>query len=1532
MANRKINELTTITAAQITDNDQTWVGLDVVDQGESKKISISEMHLAVGGTSCVKVTASGTDSTDNTNMDNAISTLNAAGGGCIELDGLVAVTTQKTITTSISFVSEPGGSGGLKLVNDAFILYDNLDEHPVTAVDSDPEWIDLETVTPERFEQLEVASGSLVVGDYFAALSDDAIDNPGTANNGTFTSVKTIEVHQVKEIRASSGGNDFIIFDDYIRDPLTENTGDARLVKLSGVIDGPKIRGIKVTHSGTDPTNAAFQFNGCVNVDVTECTWSSPAPNEIQFRYCLNSRVHANTFEPCQGYDTADGYGVVSIASNKILVTDNTCAGYRHLYTSGGIAVGSVLWGMNRNNVISNNILNGNGRSDQTLSILDTHCNDVGTVFSGNIISVPTEYQLPVGGTGTNSNQAIKIRSREAIIRGNSITGGGSAIGVDVLGPNCVIEDNTFNCGFSKGSRVRQVAETIGVVDGLILQRNTFKDLTGPICEIQDDGSHIIVHNTAINCGTTDNFLIDIQADASSSIVIAGNKLDKYSNDDAFQIDSSVTPADVQIVDNSLRGYDNCSLGFDMAATGTFEFLREYAKDNNDKANRSYVSTTNSLNMTTDLYKPVTVAGTVYDDESGQFNAIRGVLLGGTANTYCLATIGQKFAAPSTIIGSTLNPGETDLYFDTDGAGGGKYFASNFGDVANGTYIRLDHDDGTTAYFTVTGGAGAGATNPAVGAASLQAVTDVGNTTDNDIVFDNENVGICAVDSGGNSWRLGVSPAGQSIWLPKSMSIPAALATWSWNTDNTATSLPDETNTGTARAVQPGMTLGFEGTDDRVNVSGSTLSMSSSWSFECRFKLDSVAVNDYGIIGSTSTTNFTIRYRGGSTNAFDFNFGGFTDGTTSWRHVPSSSILANQFNTIRCEWDGTDELEVFLNEASLGTKTITAPISSVSDLIIGARGSLTEFLDGSIDFIKFTQSTDSFDYHLEASAGIIAYDSSGNGNDGTLTNGPTWTEDGGVRKSWANDVGYSDGGGGVIVPRDESDTANDVLGNPLDYTGTVPKPGIPKQSNCLSFDGVDDYVAFGSDVTLTDEFTISVRLNFDTTTVDDRIFSSASGGHIRIIDANSFRVFDGTVSADISIDDASFPTGEWHTYTFVRNSSDSISLYVDGVAQADTDTAGGNLVLGRISHDSNALDGLACDVQFFDSELSGAQVLAIHDQTSTQTPDALQIPGSEGSGTTTYNVVADNDGTLTGGTAWDLQDVFHWNWNNGFRISGAVKIPGVPGTSNAADGNPISNEAKRGHNNAETLIDWSGGVSNAPWFNEYVLDFDGTDDLVTIPSALTAGSARTISMWVQSTQTGTQKYLVDQQSPRTAFAFLANTSDQIGFFDGTSWHEFGASPNDGEWHHLCLVADGTTMRLFVDATQLGVDKTIASASWVSSTKRLGAVHTGSSGFFDGYISNFRVYDSALTASQVSLIYNLSASQPSADVLQYDLEQSSGTSVTDSVGTNHGTAVGSPTWTLVTRAATDYAFGDARTPWFCKNEANSTCENHFAVKE
>jgi glucose/arabinose dehydrogenase/fibronectin type 3 domain-containing protein len=171
-------------------------------------------------------------------------------------------------------------------------------------------------------------------------------------------------------------------------------------------------------------------------------------------------------------------------------------------------------------------------------------------------------------------------------------------------------------------------------------------------------------------------------------------------------------------------------------------------------------------------------------------------------------------------------------------------------------------------------------------------------------------------------------------------------------------------------------------------------------------------------------------------------------------------------------------------------------------------------------------------------------------------------------------------------------------------------------------------------------------------------------------------------------------------------------------------------------------------------------------------------------------------------------------------------------------------------------------VSGATWSTQGryggALSFNGTNGLVRVAdsASLDLTSAMTLSAWIRpaATQSGWRTIMQKQSD-----AWFLNAGSGAGALRPAGGGTFGgstpyiagptASPV-GAWTHVALTYDGTTLRLFVNGTQVttrattGVIQTTASPLWIGGNQPYGE-------YFNGLIDEVRVYNRALTATEIS---------------------------------------------------------------------------------
>ncbi len=78
-----------------------------------------------------------------------------------------------------------------------------------------------------------------------------------------------------------------------------------------------------------------------------------------------------------------------------------------------------------------------------------------------------------------------------------------------------------------------------------------------------------------------------------------------------------------------------------------------------------------------------------------------------------------------------------------------------------------------------------------------------------------------------------------------------------------------------------------------------------------------------------------------------------------------------------------------------------------------------------------------------------------------------------------------------------------------------------------------------------------------------------------------------------------------------------------------------------------------------------------------------------------------------------------------------------------------------------------------------------------------------------------------------------------------------SDPAVGQWQHVAATYDGTTARIYIDGVQTA-STTFTGNVGDSNTWRIGAYGSPAGGFFDGLVDNVRVYDRALSPSEIQL--------------------------------------------------------------------------------
>ena len=324
---------------------------------------------------------------------------------------------------------------------------------------------------------------------------------------------------------------------------------------------------------------------------------------------------------------------------------------------------------------------------------------------------------------------------------------------------------------------------------------------------------------------------------------------------------------------------------------------------------------------------------------------------------------------------------------------------------------------------------------------------------------------------------------------------------------------------------------------------------------------------------------------------------------------------------------------------------------------------------------------------MDVQSGVTSYDSSGNELTGALTN-ITEANFHATQDVWSfqNQVGYNLSGA-VYIPRDESDPTNDVLANPLTYTGIRPNDASLINSSCLDLNGTNQagIIPDNAALDITDNLTVTLWAKNDSSAPISAEFflgkyeidTNRREWAIRLntdgtVGVNFGNPANGSFSGRYDTDSAAGADSIiFYAFTF---SSGVVKIYINGVEVDGSIATGsipstlyngaGDLSIGSVLNSGTSTDnfgGQIFDARIYAGDstvLTAAQILSIYEDGINNVEFAGQdlrahYVCSEGAGAGVLDYSGNgNDGTIENAASnWGVtQDVLHSNLLEGFSL------------------------------------------------------------------------------------------------------------------------------------------------------------------------------------------------------------------------------------------------------------------------------------------
>ncbi|NMB70304.1 LamG domain-containing protein [candidate division WWE3 bacterium] len=601
----------------------------------------------------------------------------------------------------------------------------------------------------------------------------------------------------------------------------------------------------------------------------------------------------------------------------------------------------------------------------------------------------------------------------------------------------------------------------------------------------------------------------------------------------------------------------------------------------------------------------------------------------------------------------------------------------------------------------------------------------------------------------------------------------------------------------------------FDGIDDFLNyastwnlLNGTTAFTVSAW---VKPDFTETTADDFVIVQTIDSTNF---YLGFSNTADDFQGDIVTNNGSVSSYTSDLSWTADTWHNIIFTYNGSEQI-IYWDGKEESRTTQTGFLVNSTWLLVGTDNNTT--FDGTIDEVRIynrslppTEISQLYNWtpgpvahwKLDENSGTNVYDSSGNGNNSTAWSGNTaWT------------------------------------------TG--------KFGSALSFDGQDDVVSFAETTTtdfgsVNDSYTVEAW--FKTTanySANGMIVAKNDDGstypfmlYVGTDEKVYFRIYggsDGTANSLTTLND-----GQWHHAVGIRDiASDKVFLYVDGVLNGEgTDnttiavTNDSAIALGNypsvLSRDFN---GQIDDVRIYNYARTPNQI--------TQDMNAGHpVPGSP-------------VGSALG----------HWKFDEGY---------GDTANNSGNAGSDINGNLA----SSATACPAAGACptwSNTAKYGK-ALSFDGSDDYVDLGTSLDDNDEITVSAWVNADtlSSGGAGIVGNYTNTCSSGDYVMYLDSSTGKFT-VNWSNRDVIVSEqtistGNWYHLAFTrsgfVDNWTIKTYINGNIDNTATTIYNTDGTNVTTAIGRWGACSAwGFFDGFIDDVRVYNSALTDDQIKLIFN-----------------------------------------------------------------------------
>lgn len=205
------------------------------------------------------------------------------------------------------------------------------------------------------------------------------------------------------------------------------------------------------------------------------------------------------------------------------------------------------------------------------------------------------------------------------------------------------------------------------------------------------------------------------------------------------------------------------------------------------------------------------------------------------------------------------------------------------------------------------------------------------------------------------------------------------------------------------------------------------------------------------------------------------------------------------------------------------------------------------------------------------------------------------------------------------------------------------------------------------------------------------------------------------------------------------------------------------------------------------------------------------------------------------------------------------------------DGN--ATDLSGNYNGTETSITYTTGK-----YGQGAIVTNNNSNKISLGTPIGIGVDKTVSMWVKQTTATTYSYAFSQGTLGTTGTYEAivfgYADSKINFksrYTSSYIRDITSdiTPSLNTWYHIVYTVSGTTSTLYINGVNKGTS-TVSSIGTSSGAMELGASTAPSDQWLDGVIDQVRIFNRALTSTEVSTLYNEQATKYTSDITSFGL--------------------------------------------------------------